>query len=360
MRVLYPLRYYPTLTETFVYREIDGLIDRGHEVVIASMGERQDGALQDEPPRSPVLRVPRHPLRGRLRAHGPGLRWLAGVRGAEEAARLAWLLETVGPVDRVHAHFAGAAAEWGRAIQLELGLPFSVMVHAVDLFRPRETMEEVLGAASVVLTVAEHHRALLRVRGVESRLLRCGPDLRAWRMEPPPAGPLVALAVARNVPKKGLDLLLQAWEQLDRPQARLHLVSDLADPGLPGVQVHGLLPPAGVRALLAGCNLGVLPCRRAPDGDMDGVPVSLMEALAAGRPVIGTEVSGLPELLDEACGWLLPPERVDRLVQALREAHDRPEERFRRGAAGPGRLRERGFTLDAQVDGLLRAWGTSA
>lgn len=359
MRVLYPLRYFPTLTETFVYREIDGLIDRGHEVVVASMGERQDGSLQAEPPRAPVLRVPRHPLRGRLRARGAGLSWLARVRGGEEAARLGWLLETLGPIDRVHAHFAGAAAEWGRAVHLELGVPTSVMVHAVDLFRPRATLDEVLGAASVVLTVAEHHRALLRERGIESRLLRCGPDLPTWRMAPPPGGPLVALAVARNVPKKGLDLLLQAWSQLDRPGARLHLISDLADPGLEGVRVHGLMPPAGVREVLAGCNLGVLPCRRAPDGDMDGVPVSLMEALAAGRPVIGTAVSGLPELVDESCGWLLPPERVDLLVEALRKAHDQPAERLRKGYSGPRRLTERGFTLEAQVEGLLRAWGSS-
>lgn len=359
MRVLYPLRYFPTLTETFVYREIDGLVDRGHEVVIASLGSREDGDLQGEPPRAAVLAVPRHPIRGRLRARGEGLRWLAKIRGDEEAARLSWLLSQVGPLDRVHAHFAGAAAEWARAIGLELGLPYSVMVHAVDLFRPRDTLDEVLGGAQVVLTVAEHHRLLLAGRGIESRLLRCGPDLAAWSVGPPPEGPLVALAVGRNVPKKGLDLLLQAWAQLQRPEARLHLVSDLADPGLPGVTVHGLLPPAGVRQVMAACNLAVLPCRRAPDGDMDGVPVSLMEALAAGRPAIGTRVSGLPELLDETCGWLLPPERVDLLVEALREAHDRPLERAVRGARGPRRLRDRGFTLEDQVDGLLRAWGLS-
>ena len=89
---------------------------------------------------------------------------------------------------------------------------------------------------------------------------------------------------------------------------------------------------------------------------MDGVPVSLMEGLAAGRAVMSTRVSGVPELVDPEVGWLLPPEDTLALRQALREAHDRPEERLRRGTAGPARLAQRGFTVQEQARTLLRGW----
>ena len=69
---------------------------------------------------------------------------------------------------------------------------------------------------------------------------------------------------------------------------------------------------------MAACNLFILPCRKASDGDMDGVPVALMEALASGRPVITTSVSGIPELVDEKVGWMVPPNRPDLLAEGDR------------------------------------------
>lgn len=360
MKVLYLLRYFPTLTETFVYREIDGLRRLGVEVEVASLGARADGRLQDELPAVAVHRVPRRSLRGRLSAEGPGQQRLRELRGPKEAARLPWLAARVGDVDRIHAHFAGGAAEWAQALALELGVPYSVTVHAVDLFRPRPSLGAVLQGAQVVVSVAEHHLPLLAGHGVQAAVVRCGPELSQWALGPPPAGPLRALAIGRDVPKKGFDLLLDAWAGLDRPDATLTLVSDRPDPGLPGVRCTGLLPPPGVRAEMARANLVVLPCRRAPDGDMDGIPVALMEGLAASRPVITTAISGISELVDDAVGWLLPDADADATRAALREAlhaaHDRADLRTARGAKGPARLTSRGFTADAQAQGLLNCW----
>ncbi|NOY26249.1 MAG: hypothetical protein GXP62_10295 [Oligoflexia bacterium] len=61
-------------------------------------------------------------------------------------------------------------------------------------------------------------------------------------------------------------------------------------------------------------------------------------------------------MVDEKVGWLIPPDDPAALRDALRRAHDQPEQRSARGKAGPARLRERGFTLDAQVSGLVSAW----
>ncbi len=62
MRLLYVLRYYPTLSETFVYREVAELVRRGHEVTIIALGERADGQLADGLPDVPVIRPPRAAL----------------------------------------------------------------------------------------------------------------------------------------------------------------------------------------------------------------------------------------------------------------------------------------------------------
>jgi colanic acid/amylovoran biosynthesis glycosyltransferase len=107
---------------------------------------------------------------------------------------------------------------------------------------------------------------------------------------------------------------------------------------------------------MAAASVLVLPCRRAASGDMDGVPMVLMEAMAMGRPVVTTSLSGIPELVDASVGWLVPPEDPAALVRALREATSR-EECARRGERGPARLRERRFTLEDQVAGVLAAWG---
>jgi colanic acid/amylovoran biosynthesis glycosyltransferase len=355
-RLLYLLRYYPTLTETFVTEEIKALQVLGEDICIASMGSREDGRISEDLPQLPVYRIPRRPLTGRLGKPGPGVLWLRKYQRPKDAARLPWLVSQIrGKVDLVHVHFAGEAAELAHALHLELGLPYTVMVHATDLFKPRPSLPEVLEAASMVCTVADHHRKHLARMGIEAELLRCGPDLQRWSPLPLPHGPIRALCVARDVPKKGLDDLLQAWRQAPEG-ARLCFLSDLARSELPpGVEVLGLCPPSEVRKQLAWSNLFILPCKRAPDGDLDGIPVAMMEALACGRPVISTPVSGIPELIDEQVGWLVPAGDIPALVDAIGSASD-PEERARRGGRGSERLRDRGFTLKSQATGLQEIW----
>jgi glycosyltransferase involved in cell wall biosynthesis len=116
------------------------------------------------------------------------------------------------------------------------------------------------------------------------------------------------------------------------------------------------VPPSRIAQVLGEADLFALPCRVAEDGDRDGIPLAIMEAMAAGLPVLTTGVSGIPELVDAAVGWVVPPDDHLALVAALRDAAAQPEERRRRGARGRRRLVERGFTVRAQVDGLLRAW----
>ena len=160
--------------------------------------------------------------------------------------------------------------------------------------------------------------------------------------------------MGRFVPKKGLDLLIRAVPQVPGLHARLATDAP-AELTSGAVEILGLRPTPEIVALYKSASMFVLPCRVAPDGDRDGVPVAMMEAMAAGLPVVTTSLPGLDELVDEQTAWIVPPDDEQALVEALSDAWRHPEERRRRGLAGRARVVE-GFTVAGQADGLLRAW----
>jgi len=333
--ILYVLRYWPTLTETFVHDEIAAVAARA-PVAIAAFDPRGDPHTA-----APPALVHARPHRwGWLRALPSLLReWLRAP--AIVPPRVLWLTTLVRRARRVHVHFAGEAAVWARLACRRAAVPYGVTVHAVDLWKPHPALADVLRDAALVVTVSEHNRRVLRERyDVDAVVIRCGVDRARFAAPRAPATPPVVLSVGRWVPKKGLDTLAAAAALLDRP-AIVRLYSDA--PALPGVDVRGLRPRAEIADALATAAVFVLPCRRAPDGDQDGIPVVILEAMAAGVPVVTTAVSGIPEIVDEGVGWVVPPDDPAALAAAIRAALDDPAEAARRGAAGRLRLGERGF-----------------
>jgi colanic acid/amylovoran biosynthesis glycosyltransferase len=357
MKVLSLFRYFPTLTETFAHQELGRLVKRGVDVTIASMGSRDDGAPSNPLPECPTIRIPRRPLRGILSKETPGSRWLGQHQRTKDVARYRWFQHSLPMTDRVHVHFAGEAAEWAYALFLDHGIPYTVTVHAVDLFKPRPSLPEVLLHAETTFTVADHHVTHLKELGISSKRLRCGPDLERWTPSPINDGPFTALFVGRNTPKKGLDVLLNAWRQANIEGGHLNIISDVPAVSDSSISIMGPRSHAQVQQAIRDTHLLVAPCQKAADGDMDGVPLVLMEALATGRPVLTTNISGIPELVDDQVGWLVEPGSPESLAKHLRKIVQVPDQIRDRGRAGPARLQDRGYTLSAQVDGLQRAWG---
>jgi glycosyltransferase involved in cell wall biosynthesis len=327
LRVLYVLRYWPTVSETFVAREIAALQARGVEVVVLSMGWRADRALATGLPGVETWHWPRG--RARLRATLRHPRW------NRDRVRLAWArARGNGRFDRVHAHFAGEAAEVARALARSWSVPYSVTVHAVDLFRPRPGLPHLLADARPCVTVCAHHADwIARHYGVDARVVRCGVPL-AERVARPEREPARVVCVARPVEKKGLDRLRRAVAA-----SRLDLVG-----------ADGPVSPDQVENHLVRAQVFALPCQVATTGDRDGVPVSMMEAMAVGLPVVSRPIAGIPELVDDEVGWVdLDFER------ALSAALSDPGARRARGAAARTRVREH-WTLEGQARALLEAW----
>lgn len=337
--VAYVLRYWPTLTETFVAREIDALQRSGQPIVVVALGHRADGALQDALPDVEVLRPPR----------GWALARVWGLHVRKRSARLAWLARALRArgVVRIHAHFAGEAAIWARDLSGVLGIPWSVTCHAVDLFKPVPGLPALLAEARPVVTVCAHHQRLLGSWGIDARVVRCGAPLDVPIADPSIQPPSV-ITVARDVPKKGLERLVAATRSLGVP---LRIVGHAPRLAGPGVHV-GALPPSAVPRALAGAQIFALPVRVAPDGDRDGVPVAMIEAMAAGLPVVTRPVSGVPELVDPSVGWI----DVD-LESALARAVADPSERTSRGRAA----RERAgswATVDGSAAAMRAIWAS--
>lgn len=371
MKVLYVLKRYPRLSETFVVRELATLEELGTEVLVDSLMAPEDGPRHAEVeqvrasarylPRhrgwvGPAVRVGlRHPRAVVREVRRARHRWLAGDRSARR--RLAHGLLVAERVlaerpDVLHAHFATAAAEVAAVASRVTGVPVTVTAHAKDVFHAEnvDALGERLEGVAAVVTVSEYNVDHLgrSLPGQRIRLVRNGvplgrPNLvHAGRREAP------VLCVCRLVPKKGVDVLVRAVAvaAVDDPWLRLDVIGDgplraslvdlAAELGVAGrVTFHGAMDSAGVEAAYARASLVALPCRVDEDGDRDGLPTVLVEALARGVPVVSTDVVGIPELVrDGATGRLVPQDDPKALARAIADLRSDPVAARALGAAG--------------------------
>ncbi len=389
MRLAYLTPVYPKGSHTFIRRELVALEARGHEILRVTI--RSPEGLVDpadleeagrtyrclEQPASAYLAAAasalrRHPARpfavlrhalALSRASERGvLRHLAYVA---EALLLDALFRERG-IEHVHVHFGTNAAKVALLVRELGGPPFSVAVHGPDEFdsvRGHALAEWIRGAAFTA-GVSHYTAAQLRRWAPPGdwdriRVVRCAVDERSFAAAPlPEAGPF--LSVARFSAQKGLPLLVEALHRLIARgiDARLVLAGDgelrgelerrCAALGLGArVQFTGWVAEARVRELLAQARCFVLP------SFAEGLPVSIMEAMAAGRPVIASAIAGIPELVRPGeTGWLVPAGDVDALAGAMEEAARASADALRAmGRAGAARVRAQHALAD-QVDRL--------
>jgi glycosyltransferase involved in cell wall biosynthesis len=267
----------------------------------------------------------------------------------------------------LHAHY-GPVALRALPVARALGLPLIATFHgfdmsslpAVDPSYRRELPRLFLSLRRVVAVSRVVRDRLVALGCPPERIVVLPLGVPVSPPSPPrAAGPAVrVLTVARLHPKKGVPDLVDAVAKARALGAPLELdiVGDgperaaverrIDAGGLRGTaRVHGALPPADVQGLLAEADAFVLNSRTAPDGDIEALGISILEAMERGLCVIGARHGGIPEVVEDGVTGLLVPERdTEALVAALsRVAGDAPL-RARLGAAGRA-LVERSFDL---------------
>ena len=267
-------------------------------------------------------------------------------------------------VTGIHGYFAHRPAEVAHLVASALDVPFGFSVHAKDARKvePAVLADRVRDAACVVACNPDVVCDL--PDGGNVHLIPHGVDLLRFGGAPPAEdGVLRMLSVGRLVEKKGFDVLLDAVTRLTVP-FRLKIVGDgpLRDAlqqaidraGLDGqVELAGPRTHHELPAEYAAADLVVVPSVVDRDGDRDGLPNVVLEAMASMRPVVASDVAALGSaVVDGETGLLVPPRDPQALAAALDALGRRSAVRHRLGDNARARA-EREFELGACTERFL-------
>jgi glycosyltransferase involved in cell wall biosynthesis len=385
---------FPRLSETFVLHELLELERRGLSLHLFALRRPEEFVQQDALSELratveylPEGVVPHQRTRVRL-AHAALLlhRRLGYVNGFSDvlaspefsrslgarAALLAHRLVRLGSPP-LYVHFAHKPATIGRFAALLAGVPYALSAHAKDIWlTPDDELARKVRDASVVLTCTEQARA--QVSGLAQgqtpvHLVHHGVDLKdRTRSSQSVAGGPRLLAVGRLVEKKGHEtLLLAAGTLRDKGlEFSLRLVGE--GPEWPRLQrlVHelrlgdrvvflGPLSETEVRAEYEHADVFALPCRKLPNGDQDGLPNVILEAMAHGLPVASTRLDGIEEaIVDGESGLLSEQDDPAAFAEHLARLLEDVGFRERIGEAGRKRVAER-FERSANLPKVVQA-----
>jgi len=349
VRVGYVLWDWPALSQTFVLTEIRSLCERGYDVKV-------------------YYRVTADQV--------ANVGFAVDAYQINDEAQLAELCEQHQRTC-LHSPFvypAGTLLTWPVAEKLKI--PFTLMAGGVDVAHYENMKRNHVGEMTAsplclgVITLGSFHRDLLLDCGVPSSklmlerqsvdlpiALKGGSELRPRRR---------ILCVARFIEKKGVEYLIRAAQQLPDADFVLHgygplqaryekLIDDLR------LDNFHLMAPLSSKDQLIGAYLEAdvfaLPCVRAANGDLDGLPTVLLEAMAVGLPVVTSRIANTPDLVvDNVTGYLCDPENVDSLVAALKRSLD-ADERGRRSMSEIAKRRAVGYAKAGRtIDTLLSQW----
>lgn len=381
MKLAYVVKRYPRFSETFIVNEILAHEAAGTELEICSLLPPVDTHFQ-----AALARV-RGPVTylsdgdaarssvfwselTSLGAAQPGL-WPALARAGEASAReVSQALHLARHVQRrgithLHAHFASSATTVARLASLITGVPYTFTAHAKDIFHESVSMDDLrrkAADAAAVITVSdfnvEYLRPLLGADSGRVHRLFNGLELDRFPYGEPAQRARTIVAVGRLVEKKGFHVLVDACRILRANQvafecllvgggeeeARLRRL--VAQHGLhESFHLIGPRPQTELASIVQSAAVLAAPCVVGADGNRDGLPTVLLEAMALGTPCVTTPVTGIPEVIQHGeTGLLVDPEDAGQLADALQLLLDDGHRRVQLARAARARI-ERDFDI---------------
>lgn len=354
----YILKKFPVLSETFILNELLALEARGVPLHVFSLERPNDPRFHNDLSKlkARVAYVPDiHDLGKLVRHHNAVKKYFRkGYRSAFRYAlasgrpKLFWRFMQSGYVANearrlhlahLHAHFANRPASVALLAAKITGIPFSFTAHAMDIFKSSvkpKALKRKIRESRAVVTVSNFNKAYLEdvTESAREKVVRIYNGIDLERFAPNGVGappPFTILCVARLVEKKGIPYLVAACKKLvDRKIAfrcwivgkgrmRPELERQIKSLKLRRfVQLLGPHTQEEVLQRYRAAHVLVLPCVTGPDGNRDGLPVSIVEALACGLPVVTTPTTGIPEVVqNEHNGLLVEPGDADALAKAI-------------------------------------------
>ncbi|WP_198043277.1 glycosyltransferase family 4 protein [Ketobacter nezhaii] len=363
--VAYLVPEYPVVSETFVYREIRVLISLGYPISTYALRENPDSFDVYKDGLPPAHSIYSKSIVSHICAFlvclcaSPKATFKTlqlfihdaiELKGWQVKGKLlvqlfasSYLARSLCKknVDHLHVHFIHSPAQVAMYASSLSGIPFTVTAHATDIYTHGQLLVEKSRRAKSVVTISEFNKKYLESIGVESSkisVIRCILDLPELDQDicrpDSTRGRFVFGSLGRLVRKKGFLTLLRAYKILlelsdeqplelqiagSGPQLR-EIESLIKELGIQNqVKLVGALHQSKVSGWMRNLDCFVLACEQdAKSGDIDGIPVVLMESMSYGIPSISTEVSGVPELvIDQITGLLAAPENPADLAQSM-------------------------------------------
>jgi colanic acid/amylovoran biosynthesis glycosyltransferase len=371
MKIAFFVQKFPAISETFILNQITGLIDSGHEIDIYSARLSGEATIHPDVekynllertyyidiPKNGALRVLKgfkFLLRNFYKNPRMYLNVLDIIMHGEKTGKL-FLLYLANYIhkgyDIMHCHFGPIGL---RAVVLkEIKAPVKKIVttfHASDLTvflknKSSDVYEDLFKNGDLFLPISNRWKKRLVELGCDENKImvhHMGVDLRSFKYKPriPGAdGEVRLISVARLVEKKGIEFGIQAVSRLVKSNQKIeyNIIGDgplkneyqrlIQSLGMEkNIKLLGWKRQSEVMENLNNSHILLAPSVTAKDGDQEGIPLALMEAMAMGLPVISTFHSGIPELIENGVtGFLVPEKDASELFNTLKHLIQNPD-----------------------------------
>ena len=395
MKIAYILNVFPLLSEMAIVNEISELIDNDHEIKIIALERSKDPFFHREISSKKILSkthffrdldirrfsskrmfrfclfffelISKNILAFFLRPGGkirPNL-------------RIAYSCAFIYDCDIIHAHFANDSATLAMELSKILKKPFTFTVHAYDIFKKNNVEDKLLpekiDSAKKVISISEYNKRYLMEKfnfpADKFVVIHAAIKPERFRKIKRRKSDNHILTVSRLVEKKGLLILVEALSILKNKGIAFH--STIVGEGPLEDAIHSSIKNLKLSKnitflksvsdekldkILSSTSLFVLPCVKAMDGDMDGIPMVIMEAMASSLPIVSTKISGIPELVEDGkTGYLVHANNPCEISKAISKILGNSQLRDNMGEKG----REMvilDFNVKTEVKKLVSLW----